>query len=169
MTEQDFTRIVSETKAVVLSAVEKHLDSRFYHAIDDVVQETYIRAYRNLIKGGFREEAAISSWLFAIARNESRRMNMKLGREEEKARKKAGEVMKGTDNRGNPRTDDDIHDLKKAIEKLPLKYRSVMELAMEGMSVSDIAGALDIREGTVKSRTSRGKEMLQKIMQGGRP
>ncbi len=38
MTETEFARIVHDTKGVVLSAIEKHLAARHYHAIDDVVQ-----------------------------------------------------------------------------------------------------------------------------------
>ncbi len=61
MTETEFARIVHATKAVVLSAVEKHLAGRFYHAIDDVVQETYLRAYRSLTSDKFRGDSAIST------------------------------------------------------------------------------------------------------------
>ncbi len=42
MTEREFAEIVGRTKKVVLSAIEKNLASRFYHSIDDVVQETYL-------------------------------------------------------------------------------------------------------------------------------
>ena len=42
MNEKEFSAIVAETKAVVLSAIEKNLAERFYHAVDDVAQETYL-------------------------------------------------------------------------------------------------------------------------------
>jgi DNA-directed RNA polymerase specialized sigma24 family protein len=59
MTEREFADIVGRTKKVVLSAIEKNLASRFYHSIDDVVQETYLRAYSSLTKGKFRGESSL--------------------------------------------------------------------------------------------------------------
>jgi hypothetical protein len=58
MNEREFAKIVAETKGIVLSAIEKHLDFRFSHAIDDVVQESYLRAKKSLVKGAFTEESA---------------------------------------------------------------------------------------------------------------
>src|SRR6185295_731328 len=87
MTEEEFSTIVDNTKAIVLSAVEKNLFARFYHAIDDVVQETYLRGFRGLQKKQFEGRSALSTWLYAIARNESLRMNEKLMREERKTEK----------------------------------------------------------------------------------
>ena len=54
MTETVFAEIIKETKGVVLSAIEKTLFNRFYHAIDDVAQETYLRAYKSLDRNQFR-------------------------------------------------------------------------------------------------------------------
>ncbi len=45
---------------------------------DDLAQETFVRAHRNL--GGLREDARLSTWLFGIARNvvyESRRQTIR--------------------------------------------------------------------------------------------
>ncbi|PKL39059.1 MAG: RNA polymerase subunit sigma-70 [Spirochaetae bacterium HGW-Spirochaetae-1] len=163
MTDREFADIVGQTKAVVLSAVGKHLDSRHYHAIDDVVQETYLRAYKNLAKNGFRQDSSIGTWLYTIARNESIRMNMRLGREEKKSLK-AAEDMKNVDAAGNL-PDFEIEHLHDTIARLPGKYREVLELVARGFSIEEIAGKLGMRRGTVKSRTSRGKEMLKKMMQ----
>jgi len=97
MNEKDFSLIVNRTKKVVLSAVREHLPSRFHHAIDDIVQETYLRGYRSLVKGGFRNESALETWLFAIARNETFRASARLLREEQKAEKAAGAEMMHVD------------------------------------------------------------------------
>ena len=78
MNTEAFASIVEETKGVVLKAVRSNLFYEYYYALDDVVQETYIRAYRSLVKNKFKEESKLSSWLFTIARNESIRMNEKL-------------------------------------------------------------------------------------------
>jgi len=166
MTDREFTEIVQETKGIVLSAIEKHLDRRHIHAIDDVAQETYFRAFRSLQKQAFREESSISTWLYTIARNEALRMNKKLGRESDKVAKKMQETS--VDDAVDALSfDSDLDLLRDSIEMLPDKYRSVVVLVAEGYSVKEIAEKLQIRSGTVKSRTSRGREMLQKLMQGG--
>ena len=166
ITENDFARVVNETKSVVLSAVEKHLSQRHYHAIDDVVQETYLRAYRSLVKNKFRGDSAVTSWLYSIARNESYRMNKKLEREEEKFHKSVDAIGRQD---AMIHTDKDHLEVKELVEKiglLPDKYRSVIKLVSEGYSEKDIAQTLSIKKGTVKSRTSRGREMLKKIYDG---
>lgn len=166
MTDREFTEIVQETKGIVLSAIEKHLDSRFFHAIDDVAQETYLRAFRSLKKKGFRGDSSISTWLYTIARNESYRMNRRLGRELDKTKRKMQETSEG-EAVAVYEYDVDIILMRESIDRLPEKYRSVMALVAEGLSIDEISKKLDIRSGTVKSRTSRGREMLQKLMQGG--
>jgi hypothetical protein len=44
VTEKEFAGIVGATKEAVLAAVRRHPAARFYHAVDDAVQETYLRA-----------------------------------------------------------------------------------------------------------------------------
>jgi RNA polymerase sigma-70 factor (ECF subfamily) len=160
MTELEFAAIVGRTKKIVLAAVRKHLAVRFSFAIDDVVQETYLRGYRHLAGGRFREESSVESWLYAIARNESLRMNKKLMREEDKTRK-AAEDRELSMSAGLAA--DEVISLELLIGRLPEKYRAVMTLKARGLSEKDIADTLGITTGTVKSRFSRGKEMLQKL------
>lgn len=162
MTELEFGNIVGETKKTVLAAVQKHLPARFYHSIDDVVQETYMRAFRHLSSGKFRNEAAVSSWLYTIARNESLRMARKLGREEEKMARLQEESMVNEVNDA-PQYLHDMSMLENMLENIPLKYREVMLLRSRGVSEKEIAQQLGIRKGTVKSRFSRGREMLQRV------
>jgi RNA polymerase sigma-70 factor, ECF subfamily len=160
MTDLEFAEIVGKTKKTVLSAVRKHLAARFFHTIDDVVQETYLRGYRHLSAGKFRNESSLETWLYAIARNESLRMNSRLAREEEKAGKEAERWMSLERERTSP---DDAISLGGMVERLPEKYREVVSLKSQGYTEREIAGLLKINAGTVKSRFSRGKELLQKI------
>ncbi len=170
MTDQEFASIVNDTKKVVLSAVEKHLSARFCHAIDDVVQETYIRAYRHLVKNRFRGDSLVSTWMYEIAKNESLRMNARLTREDEKSRKLSADLPATgaaaefcfADDEG-----EDVERLRTAIGSLPPKYREVLELVSNGHSERQIAERLDIKNGTVKSRLSRGRELLSRAMNGG--
>jgi len=162
MNEKEFSAIVTQSKGIVLSAIEKNLAERFYHAIDDVAQETYLRAYKNLIKNKFRGDSAIETWLYRIAVNESLRMNQKLKREEDKQKKSISAFEIKPENEANMA--EEIAELKNAIPDLPEKYRDVLSLVFEGRSNKEIALKLKIMPGTVKSRTFRGKEMLHKII-----
>ena len=164
MTNSDFTLIVNSTKSVVLSAIEKNLAERFYYAIDDVVQETYLRAYKSLTKGNFRYEAKISTWLYTIARNECLRMNDKLIREEKKIEKATSQIKEE-----RPIEEEVEENPKKAnlldyLKMIPDKYKEILEHYINGLSEKEIADRLSIKQGTVKSRTSRGKEFLRKII-----
>ncbi len=160
MTDAEFADIVGTTKTIVLSAVRKHLAARFSHAVDDVVQETYIRGYRHLAGGKFRHDSSLESWLYAIARNESLRMNERLAREEEKSRRAASARAVEDPADPDPFAGYDIDGL---IDSLPAIYRDVLKLKGTGASESDIARRLGISPGTVKSRLSRGRNILRKI------
>ena len=165
MNDTSFSQIVSETKEIVLSAIEKNLADRFYFHIDDVVQETYIRAYKALKKGGFEERSKLSTWLYTIARNESRRMNERLQREEQKFKKAivdGGETVHYDDLLGEEMVDE----LYSSIDMLPEKFSQVMKLVAQGDNQREISQKLNIRLGTVKSRISRGREKLEQIMLG---
>ena len=156
MNEREFAEIVGRTKKTVLSAIEKNLASRFYHSIDDVVQETYLRAYGSLIKGKFRGESSLETWLYSIARNESLRMNEKMMREERKEKR----LMESEMAEEVP-SDDGISLLHENITNLPEKYGSVLNLVSQGFSINQISDRLGINTGTVKSRISRGKKIIQ--------
>ncbi len=155
MTDADFAAIVRDTKKIVLSAIEKNLAERFYHAIDDVAQETYLRAFRSLARGSFRNDSSVGTWLYAIARNESLRMNKKLMREEEKALRAVPAAYAAAEEHGST---DGLHE---SINRLPEKYRSVLQLLAAGMRINEISAKLGIKPGTVKSRASRGKQIIQ--------
>jgi RNA polymerase sigma-70 factor (ECF subfamily) len=159
MNEREFAEIVKNSKKTVLSAIGKNMAPRFYHAIDDVAQETYIRAYRAFEKNSFRGDSSIETWIYTIARNESIRMNKKLLREEEKA-KRALIVFDEMASEDHSSDSEDTELLHEHIALLPEKYRDVLILSSKGFNISDISQKLGIPSGTVKSRSARGKKMI---------
>lgn len=158
MTNEEFAEIINETKAIVLSSVEKHL--AYSEAVDDVVQETYFRAYNSLVKKKFREESKLSTWLYAIAKNESLRMNKKLEKEEKKQKKWKDSIHKDV----TQTLYGDSLDIENWLKKLPEKYSEVLSLVIRGYSEKEISKELSIPKGTVKSRLFRAKEQLQQIL-----
>lgn len=163
MKENDFCSFVEKTKPVVLAAVNRYFPGNYYYYIDDVVQETYFRAYKAINKGKINIENNLSNWLYTIAKHESIRMTEKLKREEAKVLK-AQESYTEKGNSGNS-IDEEMIEMKEIISGLPDKYKSIFELLVYGYSESQIAEKLDIRHGTVKSRIHRGRELIHRISQ----
>lgn len=162
MDNREFANIVERSKPIVLSAVRRYLNPEYYHALDDVVQEIYIRAYRGLIGNKFRGDSALSTWLYTIARNESLRMNEKLNRERNRKSGRVSEEIPYHD-----RSQEalglrlEMERLASLLKKLPEKYRNVLELYIAGRSEIEISNNLNIKKGTVKSRISRGKAIIR--------
>lgn len=62
----------------------------------------------------------------------------------------------------------EVRDLAGALDKLSTEQREVILLiGLEGMSYEDAARILDIPNGTVMSRLSRGREALRRLLDGG--
>ncbi len=165
MTDHEFTKIVNETKPVVLSAIKKHLAAEYYHVLDDVVQETYIRAYKSLSRNAFRGDSAITTWLYTIARNECYRINARMTKESNRTRHGVAEEIPYHDPseaRLGLRLEMDM--INRILKKLPDKYRQVLEMYAEGRSEIEISNNLNIKKGTVKSRISRGKAIIRKAV-----
>lgn len=168
MGEEEFSRFVEDTREIVLAAISRYLYERFAYAIDDVAQETYLRAYKALQKGQFRGESKLTTWLYTIARNESIRMNENLGREETKAEKAGKRFQEERPQVAEADTEDlvDLPSWEKAkiwVANLPEAYQSVIQYYLSGYSEKEIAEVLGVPAGTVKSRAARGKEMLRRM------
>jgi hypothetical protein len=59
----------------------------------------------------------------------------------------------------------ELRDLERAIARLPEEQRSVLLLVgLEGMRYEEVAQVLDVPVGTIRSRLSRGREMLRQLM-----
>lgn len=158
MGEKEFAEIVHRTKATVLAAISRHLPAEYRHAIDDIAQETYLRAYKSLVKNQYSEEGQLHAWLYTIAKNETLRMIKRMGRQVQIAEIAARSYQEPA------REDDMPGEFIRLVGKLPPKYRPVVELVLQGFSEQEISLRLNIPLGTVKSRKSRGKDMIYKIL-----
>jgi RNA polymerase sigma-70 factor (ECF subfamily) len=141
---------------------------------EDLVQETYLRAYRGF--GGFQEGTNLRAWLFRILTNtfiNSYRAKQRRPQEadvedvedlflyhrlpavEEATRSRSAEIdvlERITDS-----------EVKAAIDDLPEQFRLPVYLAdVEGFAYKEIAEMLDIPIGTVMSRLHRGRKGLEK-------
>jgi RNA polymerase sigma-70 factor (ECF subfamily) len=135
----------------------------------DLVQETYLRAYRFF--GKFRTDTNCEAWLFTILRNtfintihRERRYSQMIQLPEMDER--------GVELSGDADPEDAIFgclfddDVAAAVNSLPIKYRTVVLLAdIEGFSYKEIADRVNCPIGTVMSRLSRGRRLLKKRLQ----
>jgi RNA polymerase sigma-70 factor (ECF subfamily) len=130
---------------------------------DDLAQETFLRAYKNI--RSFRGEAKFSTWLYRIAYN--------CFREEARKRKELVGINESQlEAEQDPQTVDPAlkHDLMQALQLLPLHERSAILLCCQnGLSHDEAARVLDIPLGTVKTNVLRGREKLKRILAAWAP
>ncbi|UVO33465.1 RNA polymerase sigma factor [Bradyrhizobium arachidis] len=135
---------------------------------EDVVQETYVRAFTHL--DGFRGESGLSTWLSRIAINEA------LGRvRSHKPHVELGSVPEATlqaqiipfplssaDPEKSMAQREIQHVVERAVDELPDVFRMVfIARVMEGMSMEETAELLGVKPETVKTRLHRARTMLR--------
>ncbi|MCB9357093.1 MAG: sigma-70 family RNA polymerase sigma factor [Calditrichaeota bacterium] len=137
---------------------------------EDVVQETFVRVYRN--KHRYHQVAKFSTWIYTIASN--------LAKTELRRRKVRN--FFSISSKGNDERDYDIVDqhtdverevdgrvrtelILRAIEKLPYHFREAVLLRdVQDLSYEEISEVLKVPLGTVKSRVNRGRTRLQEAL-----
>lgn len=128
---------------------------------DDLVQDCLARALAKLHL--WQEATDLRAWLFTILHNQyvnhvrrSVREGVAVGLSETEPMLTRG-----------PHQDQrlELRDFARAIAKLPEEQRSVVLLiGLEGMRYEEVAEILDVPVGTVRSRLSRGRDALRRLM-----
>ncbi len=162
-----------------------HLDAVYRFALrlsgapdqaEDLVQETFLRAYRSWDQ--YTRGTSAKSWLFTICRNVFLRRQERGKRHDEIVAENVARdgpglrpvnplwtSAKEVDPEGeffDAIVDDRILD---AIDALPEEYRTAVVLSdVEGLPYAEIAEILGVPVGTVKSRLFRGRRQLQKVL-----
>jgi RNA polymerase sigma-70 factor (ECF subfamily) len=127
---------------------------------EDVVQESWVRAFQQLIH--LTERSHFRAWVTRVAVNEA------LGRRRQRLRR---ELL--SDSEVEMMSDDDDPEahtarrelrpvLEAAVSALPDLLRAVFMLReVEGMPVAEVAELLGVQEATVKTRAFRAREILR--------
>ncbi len=139
--------------------------------VEDIAQETFIRAYRALAQ--FRGEAQFYTWLYRIAVNTAKKALMDLKRDPTISE---NSFKSGDDDETSPleneltsaETPDAVLASKEiaemvntAMEALPEELRQAITLReLEGLSYEAIAEAMNCPIGTVRSRIFRAREAI---------
>lgn len=133
---------------------------------EDVMQEAYVLAYQHL--SGFEGRSAFSTWLTRIAVHEAlarkRRRNRVVTMEPETLPERDSAFHSA--GRRNPEQlamdTELLRCIERAVDRLPMQYRAVFMLRdVQGMSTSETAAILDLREQAVKTRLHRARAMLR--------
>jgi RNA polymerase sigma factor (sigma-70 family) len=130
-------------------------------AADDLVQDTLERACQrwSLWAAG----SDLRAWLFTLMHNQHvndvRRANREGGNVD--VEDMASVLVANTD----PTASRQLRELERALARLPLEQReSILLVGLEGMRYDEAAAVLGVPIGTVRSRLSRGRESLRKLM-----
>ncbi len=144
---------------------------------EDLFQETFLRVYQH--RERFRRGAPVRPWVYQIATNLCRDVLRKRRRRPQVSLDAASPTANGTSLMDTAKANDPApsavagaHELgerlERALARLSVKHRSVFLMARyDGMPYEDIARALRIPVGTVKSRMNKAVDFLMRELKEG--
>ncbi|MGB3561784.1 MAG: sigma-70 family RNA polymerase sigma factor [Thermoanaerobaculia bacterium] len=141
---------------------------------EDLVQETYFKAYRYYDK--FQEGTNLKAWLFKILKNTF--INNYRKKQQAPPQSDFAEIEDAFESqlseevtRQMKSPEDEVledvldEDVQRALDILPPDYRMAVILAdLEGFSYKEIAEILELPVGTVMSRLYRGRKLMETAM-----
>jgi len=144
----------------------------------DLTQETFLRAFQSI--GRFRGEADLRTWIYRIAINQARnrwrwwrrrRRDSTVSLDATQGQSNQTLIATLAESSENPEQQTLAHErelaLRSALQRVGRAYRETVILRdIEGFSYEEIATALAINVGTVKSRLARGREELRRKLEG---
>jgi RNA polymerase sigma-70 factor, ECF subfamily len=177
-----FNELVEEYQSLVYALAYRILGDR--EDARDATQETFLKIYRHFVR--FRGDASLKTWICRIAINQAR------STERWWRRRRRGEttsldrplIANGPDDQSDHRPGEYLaspsatpesetlsrergRQIEIALGELKKDFRIAVILRdIEGLSYDEIAYVTGVSVGTVKSRISRGREMLRERVQG---
>ena len=158
--EEAFGTIVDRYKDSLINYLTHLVRSR--ERAEEIAQDAFVRLYRSAAQ--YKEQERLGPYLFRIATNlvvtearRQKRWTLLLPRLHASTRQSAPPA-------DAPVLADEIQrQVHAALERLPVKYRAPLVLfEMEEWSYEEIARALDVRAGTVKSRIFRARDLMRR-------
>ncbi|MEY4474963.1 MAG: polymerase sigma factor RpoE [Pseudomonadota bacterium] len=168
--QQSFNLLVIRYQHKVASLVSRYVPQS---DVPDVVQESFIKAYRAL--ESFRGDSAFYTWLYRIAVNTAKNYLVAQGRRPPSTDVDANDaenyenagVLKEISNPENLMLSEELRQVVfKTIESLPEDLRMAITLReLDGLSYEEIAVIMDCPVGTVRSRIFRAREAIDNKVQ----
>ncbi|MCH6584488.1 MAG: RNA polymerase sigma factor RpoE [Nitrosomonadaceae bacterium] len=149
--------------------------------VEDITQETFIKAYRSL--PSFRGESAFYTWLYRIGINAAKNFLVAQGRRasttngfdiEDAENLEEGSQLRELNTPENELMSKQIaQTIHQTLQELPEELRTAINLReIEGLSYEEIANIMSCPTGTVRSRIFRAREAiadkLQSVMEIGK-
>ena len=160
--EQAFRELVEQYKNLVFGVIAR--SNVEASRVEDLAQEVFLKIHRGLPY--FRGEARLATWIFRIV------LNM-LSQESAKRRASREVALDSELPSHEPRSHDrspsdlELRDrLEKAMARLPANYRLLIAAHyLKDVKYEDLAEALDIPIGTVKTHLHRAKKQLRDFLE----
>jgi RNA polymerase sigma-70 factor (ECF subfamily) len=159
--EAAFQALIDRYKDLVFALIARTVQNR--SRAEDLAQDVFLRIHRGLPY--FRGEARLSTWIYRIVANVCL---------QEQARPPAAESLDDERTRARlaSNTDRQFGDLElrdrleKAIARLPPNYRLLIAAHyLDGVHYEDLADALRLPLGTVKTQLHRAKQQLRRLLE----
>src|SRR5216117_4482346 len=158
--DDSFRELVDRYKDLVFALIARTVQDR--SRAEDLAQEVFLRIHRGLPY--FRGEAKLSTWIYRIVANvcmqERDRPRASISIDDERA----GVRPSAADRRFG---DLELRDrLEKAIARLPPNYGLLVAAHyLDGVQYEDLAEALQLPLGTVKTQLHRAKQQLRRLLE----
>jgi RNA polymerase sigma-70 factor (ECF subfamily) len=162
--EGAFQELVDRYKDLVFALIARTVPDR--SRAEDIAQDVFLRIHRGLPY--FRGEARLSTWIYRIVANVCLQDHARAAG--------PASAVSLDDERGAPRApsasdrqfgDFELRDqLEKAIARLPANYRLLIAAHyLKGVQYEDLAEALQLPLGTVKTQLYRAKQQLRRLLE----
>jgi len=168
-----FARLVRLHEGMVVSLAARLLGE--VEEARDVAQEVFLQVYKRL--SAFEGRSSLRTWIYRIAVNQCynrRRFWHRRRRDRERPLDDAivAPALPGTGGQGASPYEETLRRelarrVQAALLELRFEHRSVLVLReVEGLTCEEVAAALGVPEGTVKSRLSRAREAMRRKLAG---
>jgi RNA polymerase sigma-70 factor (ECF subfamily) len=162
--EHAFQELVESYKNLVFALIARTVQDR--SRAEDLAQDVFLRVHRGLPY--FRGEARLSTWIYRIVANVCLQGSGRpIGASLDDDRAGAGAKASAAGSIDRQFGDLELRDrLEKAIARLPPNYRLVIAAHyLEGIQYEELADALQIPLGTVKTQLHRAKQQLRRLLE----
>ncbi|HYE87730.1 MAG TPA: sigma-70 family RNA polymerase sigma factor [Vicinamibacterales bacterium] len=162
--ESAFRELVDQYKGLVLALTTRSVTNR--SRAEELAQDVFLKVYRGLPY--FRGDAKLSTWIYRITINvvsQERSDLASVSLDDTGPRGDAPRARAVTEDRAF--SDLVLKDrLEKAIRRLPLQYQVLVNgHYLKGLRYEDLAEALDLPMGTVKTHLHRAKRQLRHLLE----
>jgi RNA polymerase sigma-70 factor (ECF subfamily) len=161
--EAAFQELVDRYKDLVFALIARTVQDR--SRAEDLAQDVFLRVHRGLPY--FRGEARLSTWIYRIVANVCLQPSRSAPTVSLDAVNEDGKPKVVASTKDRQFGDLELRDrLEKAIARLPANYRLLIAAHyLRGVQYEELAEALELPLGTVKTQLHRAKQQLRRLLE----